>query len=164
MFYLKPRVVSAVVYLQTLKGIRPVTVRIAKTVAERILASAKVRKRWLAGGRTKAVSMRLFGEGLALLVLKIPDICKVTNLKELDAVMKKAYRSYDGVKSLVDAKALEKVGGNDELAKAYIRAWLKAENLEVPGDDPDAGEVSSQYYKLIWRFGDKYVVQDPPWC
>jgi hypothetical protein len=37
------------------------------------------------------------------------------------------------------------------------------EKRGLPGDDPDAGEVSSQYYKLVWRFGDRYVVQVAPW-
>jgi len=162
--YLKPRVVSAVAYLPTLRGVRPVSFKLTRAEADRVLASAKVRKRWVVGGKTEALSVQLSGEGLALLILSVPDACKVADFKELDAVVKEAYQRYVSVRSLVDARALEKVGGSSELAGAYTRVWLRAENLEVAGDDPDAEEVASQYYKLVWKFGSKYVVQDPPWC
>jgi len=163
-FYIKPKIVSAVAYLPTLKGVQPVAFKLVRAEVERILASSKIRKKWLVGGRTEAVSAQLSGEGLALLVLRVPDVCKVANFKELDAAIREAYRRYESVKSTVDARALEKVGDRSELASAYTRAWLKAKNLEVAGDDPDAELVSQQYYRLVWRFGDRYVIQDPPWC
>ena len=44
-----------------------------------------------------------------------------------------------------------------------MKAWLKAEDFELPRDDPDAELVSRHYYKLVWRMGSKYVLQEPPW-
>jgi len=43
-----------------------------------------------------------------------------------------------------------------------VKAWLKAEDFELPRDDPDAELVSRQHYKLVWRMGGKYVLQEPP--
>lgn len=163
-FYLKPRAASVVAYLPALNGVRPVTAKVARSDAEAALASARARKKWSAGGRTEAVSASLSNEGLALLLLKIPGVCKVTDFKALDELVKEAYRRSGRVKELVGAKALEKVNGDEDLARAYVRAWLKASSFELPEDDPDAELVSRQYYKLVWKMGSKYVVQDPPWC
>ena len=49
--YLKPRAVSAVAYLPTLGGVRPVSFKLTRAEADRVLASAKVRKRWVVGER-----------------------------------------------------------------------------------------------------------------
>jgi len=165
-FYLRPRVVTVVAYLPTLGGARPVVARMARREAEQVLSSVRVRKRWKAGRRAEALSVRLSGEPLALLLLKIPDVCKVTFFKVLDAVVKEAYRNSEKVRELVSARALGKVGSDGELAEAYIKAWLKAsEELELPPDDPDAARVSMFYWKYVWKFGSSaYVVQDPPWC
>uniref|UniRef100_A0A7C3SKT6 Uncharacterized protein n=1 Tax=Thermofilum pendens TaxID=2269 RepID=A0A7C3SKT6_THEPE len=47
-FCIKPKVASAVAYLPTLKGVQPVAFKLARAEVDRILASAKIRKRWLA--------------------------------------------------------------------------------------------------------------------
>ena len=72
--------------------------------------------------------------------------------------MRETYRRSGIVKRLVDAKALAKVNGDEDLAKAYVSAWLKASDWELPEDDPDAEQVSRQYYKLIWKMGSKHVL------
>ena len=100
----------------------------------------------------------------ALAAVKVDGISKFADFKALDEVVREAYRRSRIVKRLVDAKALAKVNGDENLARAYVRAWLKAAEWELPEDDPDAEQVSRQYYKLVWKMGSKYVVQDPPWC
>jgi hypothetical protein len=99
----------------------------------------------------------------ALAAVKVNGISKFADFKALDEFVREAYRRSSVVRRLVDAKALEKVNGDEDLAKAYVSAWLKASNWELPEDDPDAEQVSRQYYKLIWKMGSKYVLQDAPW-
>jgi hypothetical protein len=99
----------------------------------------------------------------ALAAVKVDGISKFADFKALDEVVREAYRRSRVVKRLVDAKALAKVNGDEDLARAYVSAWLKASNWELPEDDPDAEQVSRQYYKLIWKMGSKYVLQDAPW-
>jgi hypothetical protein len=122
---------------------------------------------------TKVVEVELTGSELrvakdpvilkALAAVKVDGISKFADFKALDEVVREAYRRSRAVKRLVDAKALAKVNGDEDLARAYVRAWLKAGNWELPEDDPDAEQVSRQYYKLIWKMGSKYVLQDAPW-
>ena len=99
----------------------------------------------------------------ALVAVKVDGISKFADFKALDEVVREAYRRSSVVRRLVDAKALAKVNGDEDLARAYLGAWLKASNWELPEDDPDAEQVSRQYYKLIWKMGSKYVLQDAPW-
>ena len=99
----------------------------------------------------------------ALVAVKVPGISKFADFKALDEFVREAYRRSSVVRRLVDAKALAKVNGDEDLARAYVKAWLKASNWELPEDDPDAEQVSRQYYKLIWKMGIKYVLQDAPW-
>ncbi|MEM0008889.1 hypothetical protein [Thermofilum sp.] len=163
-FYLKPRQVKAVVYLPTLLGVRPFSLIINKKEVDRIISKSRKRKKWLAGGKTEAVSLSLSSDALSLLLLEIPDICKKADFKKLDEYVKTSYRHNTKVKEEVYKRALGKVLGDKEIADAYLGAWLKANNFELPPDDPDASKVSSQFYKLVWKFGDRYVLQDPPWC
>jgi len=100
---------------------------------------------------------------LALAAVKVPDVVQIGKIKTLDAVVKRAYKRSKIIRRLVDMKAREKVNGDEELARAYISAWLRSEERELPDDDPDAGKVAEQYYKLVWKFGYKYVVQVAPW-
>jgi len=99
----------------------------------------------------------------ALAAVKIDGISKFADFKELDVYVKEAYRRCEVVKRLVDEKALRKVNFDEEIAQAYVRAWLKASNFELPENDPEAEIVSRQYYKYIWKMGSKYVLQDAPW-
>jgi hypothetical protein len=99
----------------------------------------------------------------ALAALKVPSVSRFANIKALDRAVKSAYRKSSVVRRLLHEKALEKVNGDTEVAEAYIRAWLRAENRELPSDDPDAQLVTQQYYSLVWKFGDRYVVQVAPW-
>jgi hypothetical protein len=122
---------------------------------------------------TKVVEVELTGSELraakdpvilkALAAVKVNGISKFADFKELDVYVREAYRRSVVVRRLVDAKALAKVNGDEDLAKAYVSAWLKASSFELPEDDPDAEQVSRQYYKLIWKMGSKYVLQDAPW-
>jgi hypothetical protein len=99
----------------------------------------------------------------ALAAVKVNGIGKFADFKALDEFVREAYRRSRIVKRLVDAKALAKVNGDEDLARAYVSAWLKASGWELPEDDPDAEQVSRQYYKLVWKMGSKYVLQDAPW-
>jgi hypothetical protein len=100
---------------------------------------------------------------LALAAIKIPGISKFADFKELDIHVKRAYQKSELIRNLVYQKALANVNGDEEIAQAWIRAWLKAGNWELPEDDPDAEQVSRQYYKYVWKMGSKYVIQVAPW-
>ena len=126
-------------------------------------------------GRSLPVRVRLSAEELeearrdpeihlALAAVKVPGAAKLADYWVLDETVKRAYRRSPLVRRLVWKKALAKVGGDEETARAYVSAWLKAAGFELPPEDPDAELVSRQYYKLVWRMGGrKYVLQDAPW-
>lgn len=163
-FYVKPRQVKAVVYLPTLLGMRPFSLTIDRTKAQAAISKLRIRKRWLAGGKTEAMSASLSSDALSLILLEIPDICKMVDFKKLDEYVRSSYKRNREVKEEVYRRVLEKVSGDKDMADAYLRAWLRANKFELPLDDPDASRVSSQFYKLVWKFGDRYVLQEPPWC
>jgi len=100
---------------------------------------------------------------LALAAIKVPGISKFADFKELDIRVKRAYQKSELIRNLVYQKALNSVNGDEEIAQAWIRAWLKSNNWELPEDDEDAYEVSKMYYKYVWKMGSKYVVQVAPW-
>jgi hypothetical protein len=92
-----------------------------------------------------------------------PELKRQIDFKALDPAVKRAYARVGAVRRAVWERALAKVGFKPEVARAYVKAWLKAEDFELPRDDPDAELVSRHYYKLVWRMGGKYVLQEPPW-
>jgi len=100
---------------------------------------------------------------LALAAIKVPGISKFADFKELDIHVKRAYQKSELIRNLVYQKALNSVNGDEEIAQAWIRAWLKSSNWELPEDDNDAYTVSTMYYKYVWKMGSKYVLQVAPW-
>jgi hypothetical protein len=100
---------------------------------------------------------------LALAAIKVPGISKFADFKALDEYVRRAYRKSALIRKMIYEKALANVNGDEEIAQAWIRAWLKSNNWELPEDDPDAYAVSTMYYKYVWKMGSKYVVQVAPW-
>jgi hypothetical protein len=100
---------------------------------------------------------------LALAAIKVPGISKFADFKALDEYVKRAYRKSALIRKLVFEKAVNSVNGDTEIAEAWIRAWLRSKNRELPEDDNDAYEVSKMYYKFVWKMGSKFVVQVAPW-
>ena len=119
-FYLKPQQVKAVVYLPTLIGVRPFSLNINKKEVGGIISSSRIRKKWLAGGKTEAISLSLSSDALSLLLFEIPDICKKADFKKLDEYVKASYRQNTKVKEEVYKRALGKVLGDKEIADAYL--------------------------------------------
>jgi hypothetical protein len=99
----------------------------------------------------------------ALAAVKVDGISKFADFKALDEYVKRAYRKSALIRKLVFEKAVNSVNGDTEIAEAWIRAWLRSENRELPEDDSDAYEVSKMYYKFVWKMGSKFVVQVAPW-
>ena len=156
--YARARSATAVVYVRTLAGVRPVSVRLSRRKAEKLKMGARSVKSFEGGW-----SGRLSTVAAAKLILGSEAIRSRADPKWLDRIVRAAYRRDAQIRAAVWRAALGKVGGDRDLARAYLGAWLRARNREVPGGDADADLVSQQYYKLVWRLGDRYVVQVAPW-
>jgi hypothetical protein len=157
--YPKRREVTIVAYVPTLAGVKPVSVRVTLTQFKQIMEGAK-----RARARGVAVVARVDSVGAALILMKIPDAAKIIPYWFTDRVFKAAWKKSAKIRTEIWSRALDKVRGDAETARSYIRVWLRAKNREVPADDKDAAKVAEQYWSLVWKFGaSRYVVQVAPW-
>jgi hypothetical protein len=156
--YARKRGATVVARVPTYGGEKRVKVRVNKRELEQLLRNARVLRR----GK-RAVTARLGSTAAARLLLRIPDASKTVPHWYADRVLKSAVRRDARVRAEVWWRALEKVR-DPELARAYVRAWLKSRNRELPASSRDASRVAEQYWKLVWKMGaDRYVVQVAPW-
>jgi hypothetical protein len=157
--YVRGRGVTIVAYVPTFAGVKPVTVKVTRHEFKQIMRGAKVLNVGDYGYTARVSSV-----GAALILMKIPDAAKIIPYWCADRVFKAAWRRSAKIRTEIWSRALDKVNGDPELARAYVRTWLKSKNREVPVGNKDAQRVSEQYWKLVWKFGaSRYVIQVAPW-
>jgi hypothetical protein len=154
--YLKRRSATVVIYLKNWFRV----IKTSKQRAEEVLRGGRIRKRWQTGS-TVGYSVKAPPEAVA------PFLIGANNIPPslLDAVFKEAYRKSEEVKNLLRLRAYERMHYNEEATEAYMRAWLKSRDFELPPDDPDAPIAARVNPSVMWSVGGrKWVIQMPPWA
>ena len=157
--YVRGRVVTIVAYVKTLSGVKPVSIRVTRREFRQIMKNARI-----VNVGDYGYTARVSSVGAALILMKIPDLNKIAPYWFTDRVFKAAWKKSAKVRAEIWSRALDKVNGDTETARSYIRTWLKSKNREVPATDKDAERVAEQHWSLVWKFGaSKFVVQVAPW-
>ena len=107
----------------------------------------RVRRCWLAGGRTEGCSVRVRASDVARLLLGREEACRKPAV--LDRLFRDAVR--EGFK----------VHGNDY----FVQLWLSKPLGEVVGErgEVDVGRLGDCVKCFSWSFG-RFSVVTPPWC
>jgi hypothetical protein len=157
--YLGRRARTAVSYVKTLSG-KPVVARgLGRRDAARIRRNMRDVKRFDTG-TARGYSGEANSVATSIILLRAREKGHVLPTRA-DRYVRAGFRKSGAVRRRVAERARRKA---PEVAESYLKAWLRSSGLVVRrGGERYAAETSSLYYKYVWKLGDRYVVQEPPW-